>query len=110
MSSPKRRIETDVSSPGTEAHMSGYKVDVLITYLMRGIGDEVSGVGLGRSFPILMLLQDVRHSYFRRQDNLFVAKRYLEGREADVGRSRLMSDYEVTLVNNNSEYCLGPGC
>lgn len=109
MSSPKRRIETDVSTSDTKAHIRGGKVDVLITYLMLAIGDEVSGVCLGSPPSILTLLQDVRRSYPRRQDNHPMWKRYLEDREADVGRPRLMSDYEVTLVNDNSEYRLGLG-
>lgn len=64
MSSPKRRIETDVSALGTKAHTSGYEVDVLIINFARGIGDEVSGASLQRPSAMLTLLQDVRHSYF----------------------------------------------
>lgn len=86
--------------------MSGYKDGILITYLLLAIGDEVSGIYNERISPVLMLFQDVRHSHFSRQDKYLIVKRYLEGREADAGCSRLMSDYEVTLVNDNSRYCL----
>lgn len=79
MSSPKRRIETDVSPPGTGAHMSGCKVDILIIYLTRGVGYEVSCVCLDSTSGLLTLLQDVRRSYSRRQDNHLVEKPYLEG-------------------------------
>lgn len=90
--------------------MSGYKVDILITHLLVAIGDEVSGLYNGGVVPVLMLLQDVRHSHLRRQDNHPILERYRGARKADVGRPRLMSDYEVTLVNDNSKSCLGSGC
>lgn len=91
MSSPKRRIETDVRGPGQSVHMCRKSTDGSSSW---SLGHEVSSpqanhtiiLSLTRGLGCMNPPERTAHGHRGRLIMAF----------------RLISDYEVTLVNDNS--------